>query len=107
MLSHINITIHKGEKVALVGENGAGKTTFVKLISGIVQPSGGKLKINGLDTDKAEPQSRYASAGSVSQETAKYQTSYILVIHQRNAMRMILRRRLRLPDSIALTALKY
>lgn len=74
MLSHINITIHKGEKVALVGENGAGKTTFVKLISGIVQPSGGKLKINGLDTDKAEPQSRYASAGSVSQETAKYQT---------------------------------
>ena len=74
VLSHINITIHKGEKVALVGENGAGKTTFVKLISGIVQPSGGKLKINGLDTDKAEPQSRYASAGSVSQETAKYQT---------------------------------
>ena len=39
-LNDINLTIHKGEKIAIVGYNGAGKSTLVKLIMGLYQPNG-------------------------------------------------------------------
>ncbi len=46
---HFNLTIHGGEKVALVGVNGAGKTTFVKLLCGIYEPQEGRILLNGID----------------------------------------------------------
>jgi len=49
ILKNINLKINKGEKVALVGENGAGKTTIVKLICGFYKPTEGKVLINGTD----------------------------------------------------------
>ncbi len=48
-LSHLNFTIHSGEKIALVGNNGAGKTTIVKLLCGLYQPTGGKILIDQKD----------------------------------------------------------
>ena len=42
-LRDINCTIYNGERVALIGHNGAGKSTFLKLISGIYRPSSGTL----------------------------------------------------------------
>lgn len=39
----VNFKINKGEKVAFVGENGAGKTTFIKLLTGMLQPSSGEI----------------------------------------------------------------
>jgi len=47
ILKNINLTIHKGEKIALVGENGAGKTTLVKLLCGFYQPTQGEIYLNG------------------------------------------------------------
>ena len=44
-----NLTIHKGEKLALVGVNGAGKTTLVKLMCGLYKPTEGKIYLNGVD----------------------------------------------------------
>ena len=44
LLRNLNIRINKGERVALIGRNGAGKTTFLRLISGIYYPSRGVLK---------------------------------------------------------------
>jgi len=38
-IKNVNFTIRKGEKVAFVGENGAGKTTFVKLLTGLLEPA--------------------------------------------------------------------
>lgn len=74
VLKNINISIHKGEKIALVGQNGSGKTTFVKLVSGILSPSCGTVRINGMDDQDVDIQSRFDTVSSVSQETAKYLT---------------------------------
>lgn len=49
VLRHINLTLHAGEKIALVGENGAGKSTLVKIICGLYRPSEGKVLVNGTD----------------------------------------------------------
>lgn len=49
ILDGISLQIAKGEKIALVGENGVGKTTLVRLIEGLYQPSSGTIRIDGKD----------------------------------------------------------
>lgn len=49
IFDHFNLKIKAGEKIALVGVNGAGKTTFVKLLCGISEPEEGSILINGVD----------------------------------------------------------
>lgn len=49
VLNHLNLEIEAGEKVALVGVNGAGKTTIVKLLCGFYQPNSGEILIGGKD----------------------------------------------------------
>ena len=48
-LHDLNLTIHAGEKLAVVGLNGAGKTTLVKLICGFYDPTEGQVLLNGQD----------------------------------------------------------
>lgn len=48
-LSHLSFVVHPGEKIALVGENGAGKTTIIKLLSLFYKPTSGKITIGGVD----------------------------------------------------------
>jgi ATP-binding cassette, subfamily B, bacterial len=48
-LEHITVTLHPGERVAIVGENGAGKTTFIKLLTRLYDPTEGKIEIDGTD----------------------------------------------------------
>lgn len=45
---HLNLTIHGGEKIAIVGTNGAGKTTLVKLLCGLYEPQEGEILVNGI-----------------------------------------------------------
>lgn len=47
VLNDINLQVKRGESLALIGLNGSGKTTLLKLIAGIVQPTKGKIKVNG------------------------------------------------------------
>lgn len=49
VLKDLNIKIHKGEFVALIGKNGAGKTTFSKHLNGLLRPTSGSIFINGND----------------------------------------------------------
>lgn len=49
ILEHIDLTLHPGEKLAVVGLNGAGKTTLVKLICGFYDPTEGRVLLNGRD----------------------------------------------------------
>lgn len=46
-LKDINFTLHKGERIALVGSNGSGKTTLVKLLLRLYDPSSGEITLNG------------------------------------------------------------
>lgn len=49
VLKNISFKIKKGEKVAFVGKNGAGKSTMAKLLCGIIRPTEGNVSINGAD----------------------------------------------------------
>ena len=73
-LKNANLTIKKGEKVAFVGENGAGKTTFVKLLTGMLEPADGEIFINGESTKNIIPADKYNSMSNVFQDPARYNT---------------------------------
>ena len=49
-LENINLTIQEGERVAIVGQNGAGKTTCVKMMNGLHRPVEGAVIVDGVDT---------------------------------------------------------
>ena len=49
ILENVDLTIHPGEKLAIVGLNGAGKTTLVKLLCGFYDPTEGRVLLNGQD----------------------------------------------------------
>ena len=46
-LKHISFDIHRGEVVGLVGTNGSGKSTMLKIIAGVLEPSEGSVKVHG------------------------------------------------------------
>lgn len=54
VLKGINLEIHKGEFVALVGHNGSGKSTLAKHFNAVHLPSGGKVYVENLDTSDEE-----------------------------------------------------
>ena len=54
ILKNINISIQKGEFVAVLGHNGSGKSTFAKHLNAILLPMGGKVYIDGIDTSRQE-----------------------------------------------------
>ena len=47
IIKKIDFTLNKGEKIALMGASGSGKTTILRLICGLLLPSSGKVIING------------------------------------------------------------
>lgn len=48
-LRALNLSMQKGEILGLIGENGSGKSTTIKLLTGILKPSGGKVAVSGID----------------------------------------------------------
>jgi len=54
----ISLTLPAGARHALIGPNGAGKTTFVNIVSGLLQPSAGKISIQGTDVTRASAEKR-------------------------------------------------
>ena len=55
-LNDINLEFPAGAVVALVGENGAGKSTFVKMLSGFYRPSAGRILVDGIDLAQFSPE---------------------------------------------------
>ena len=55
ILNEINATIHKGDKIGLIGRNGEGKSTFLKVLAGIVTADDGDLKIKNSTSNISFP----------------------------------------------------
>ncbi|MFJ7310239.1 ABC transporter ATP-binding protein [Peribacillus frigoritolerans] len=51
-VNDINFTVKKGEMVAYIGENGAGKSTTIKMLTGILEPTAGEITVNGMNPHK-------------------------------------------------------
>lgn len=72
VLSKVNLSIGPGTKLALVGNNGAGKTTFVKLLCRFYDPDQGQILINGTDLREIDLDSWYYHLGILFQEYSRY-----------------------------------
>lgn len=51
-LKHINVTLERGKSYLIVGKNGAGKSTFVKLLAGLYRPTEGEIFVNGISIEQ-------------------------------------------------------
>lgn len=60
ILIDVDFTLARGESVALIGENGAGKSTFAKIITGVTKPDSGTLRFDGARVDFAAPRDALA-----------------------------------------------
>jgi len=67
-LKNINITINPREKLSVIGENGAGKTTFIKLLCGLYKPTSGKILINGVNINDFDYDSYIQKISAVFQD---------------------------------------
>ena len=74
VLQDINVAIPAGIKVAIVGETGSGKTTFAKLLVRLADPSSGSLKLNNVEMQNVDPQSRRRAARMVPQDGFLFNT---------------------------------
>ena len=52
VLDNINLSIDKGDFVAILGKNGCGKSTLAKHMNGIIVPNSGKVTVDGLDSSE-------------------------------------------------------
>ncbi|ART81675.1 type I secretion system permease/ATPase [Oceanisphaera profunda] len=72
VLSHINLHIKAGEKVAIIGRIGSGKTTLERLIAGLYKPTGGALRIDGIDIGQLQPAGLRRNIGCVPQDVTLF-----------------------------------
>ena len=72
ILNKINFRIEAGERIALVGENGQGKTTLVKLLSRLYDPTSGKILLDGADLRDYDLEDLHREIGVIFQDFMKY-----------------------------------
>lgn len=69
VLSNLNLYIENGESVGLIGENGAGKSTFLKLLTGLLDMQEGKVRVSGLEMKKENLRKIRTEIGYVFQDS--------------------------------------
>jgi ATP-binding cassette subfamily B protein len=74
-LNDINLELPAGAVVALVGENGAGKSTFVKMLSGLYRPSAGRILVDGTDLAQFAPEDWRAAITAAFQDPVHIEMS--------------------------------
>lgn len=74
-ITHMNLTLHPGEKLAIVGLNGAGKTTLIKLLCGLLDPTEGRVLLNGQDIREFNRRDYYSLFTAVFQDFSRLQAS--------------------------------
>ncbi|MCW5923344.1 MAG: ABC transporter ATP-binding protein [Saprospiraceae bacterium] len=71
-LRHLSFHLRAGEKLALVGENGAGKTTIVKLLAHLYEPDEGRILLDGIDLCDYDPEDLRSQIGIIFQDFFRY-----------------------------------
>src|SRR4030095_1647633 len=71
-LRGVNLSIRPGEKIALVGHNGAGKTTVIKLLSRLYDPTEGAIFVDGIDIRELDPIELRQKIGVIFQDFVRY-----------------------------------
>ncbi len=72
-IKDVSFVINPGESLAIVGKNGAGKTTIIKLLIGAYEPTDGVILINDQPLEKIDRESYLAQIGALFQEYARYE----------------------------------
>ena len=72
VLKNFSLTIRPGEKLAVIGVNGAGKTTFVKLLCRFYDPQEGNIIVGGINLKEMDLKSWYYQIGALFQEYSNY-----------------------------------
>jgi ATP-binding cassette, subfamily B, bacterial len=72
-LRGVDVFVPKGQSLALVGENGAGKTTFIKLLAGLYEPTEGRVLLDGRDLRTWDERELRARIGVIFQDFNEYQ----------------------------------
>jgi ATP-binding cassette, subfamily B, bacterial len=73
VLDGLNFHLHPGERVALIGENGEGKTTIVKLITRLYDPTEGQVLLDGVDLKEYRLEDLYREIGVIFQDFMRYE----------------------------------
>jgi ATP-binding cassette, subfamily B, bacterial len=73
ILDGLNFRLHPGERVALIGENGQGKTTIVKLITRLYDPAAGEILLDGVDLREYSLEDLYREIGVIFQDFMRYE----------------------------------
>jgi ATP-binding cassette, subfamily B, bacterial len=73
VLSNFNFTLSPGERIALIGENGQGKTTIVKLITRLYDPTEGEILLDGIDLREYDLADLHAEMGVIFQDFMRYE----------------------------------
>ncbi|MDD9985648.1 MAG: ABC transporter ATP-binding protein [Spirochaetaceae bacterium] len=72
VLHHLSFTLQPGESVALVGRNGSGKTTAVKLLTRLYDPTEGRILLDGHDLKEYDLESLHRTFGVIFQDFVRY-----------------------------------
>ncbi len=73
VLSNFNFTLEPGERIALIGENGQGKTTIVKLITRLYDPTEGEILLDGIDLREYDLDDLHREMGVIFQDFMRYE----------------------------------
>ncbi len=73
VLSNFNFTLRPGERIALIGENGQGKTTVVKLITRLYDPTEGQILLDGKDLREYSLEDLHREIGVIFQDFMRYE----------------------------------
>lgn len=73
VLDGLNFHLHPEERVALIGENGEGKTTIVKLLTRLYDPVGGQILLDGIDLREYDLEDLYTEIGVIFQDFMRYE----------------------------------
>lgn len=79
ILSDINLNIHKGDYLGIIGPNGGGKTTLLKIMLGLLQPISGEVKLFGKPIQEF---TGWSKIGYVSQKSVNFDSNFPITVEE-------------------------